>query len=108
MDTDAIEFPKARIVWCHIPQTGGEQDTSRFIRPSVLSESPKVIFGNSLNAFDATFQNQSTLICDLIAPTRQEFLRRDSVMAQEAMNAMSVLVARAVMVKRQRTMAVAR
>src|SRR5215207_6776684 len=76
VDADSIELPEPRTVWCDIPQSCSEQETSRFVRASVLSKSTEVILRNTLNVFHATFQNQSAVIGDLIATARQEFIRQ--------------------------------
>jgi hypothetical protein len=61
----------------------------------------------SLNRGNATFDDQSAIRRDFIASARQKFSRRNSIMAEETVNAVSVFVTRTVMVKRECAPAVA-
>jgi hypothetical protein len=62
---------------------------------------------DALDRGDATLDDQSAIRGDFIASACQKFSRRNSIMAEEAVNAVSVFVTRTVMVKREGAPAVA-
>ena len=105
MDADTIEVAKARAVGCYITQSSRQQDTLSIectgILISVARVDTETVVSESLNFGNARFYDQSAMSCDFIASPCQELSRGDSVMTEETMNAVGVLVTRTVMVKGQ-------
>lgn len=98
-----IKLAEPWTVWCQIPQTRREQQSSRVERllfsSFITNRDPKALSRNLLDRGYTRLDNQPTVRRHFITASGQEFVRTDPVVSEKAVHSVRVFIPRAVVMK---------
>ena len=107
-----IKLAEPRTVWRQIPQTRREQQSPRVERllfsSITTNRDPKALSRNLLDRGYTRLDNQPTVSSHFITASGQEFVRTDPVVSEKAVHAVRVFIPRAVVMKRECPVKIAR